>query len=93
MTRQKPEETGAAEVIALKALTFIAADEARFQRFINLTGLTLAEIRLRAAEPSFLAAVLGYLRNDESLLMIFAEQEDLQPAAVDRAGRRLAGEP
>jgi hypothetical protein len=92
MPRRKTPVTSGDDVIALKALTFLAANDDRFQRFIGLTGLTLDEIRNGAAEPRFLAAVMNYLRADQSLLLTFAEQEALAPADVDRAGLRLSGE-
>lgn len=92
MPRKTPDHTPGSEVIALKALTFLASDEGRFERFIALTGLSLAEIRQRAGERSFLAAVMNHLRTDQSLLLTFAETEGLKPDDVDRAGRHLAGD-
>lgn len=92
MPKKTPDQTSGSEIIALKALTFLASDEIRFERFIALTGLSLAEIRQRAGERSFLAAVMNHLRTDESLLLTFAEMEGLDPADVDHAGRQLAGD-
>lgn len=92
MSKITADESPASEVIALKALTFLAADETRFERFIALTGLTLAEIRKRAGDPSFLGAVMNHLRTDQSLLLTFSETEGLDPGAVDRAGRDLSGD-
>ena len=92
MLKPSPKDIPSAEIIALKALTFLAADEKRFERFVSLTDVTLAEIRQSAAEPRFLAAVMNHLRADQSMLLMFAEGEDLDPAAVDRAGRTLSGE-
>ena len=92
LKRNPADASAAAEILALKALAFLAADEARFGRFLDLTGLTLDEIRNRAGEPDFLAAVMSHLRGDQTLLLVFAEAEGLDPSEVDRAGRALAGE-
>lgn len=92
MLKQHPQESDSAEVIALRALAFLASDPDRFARFLRLTGLTLSDIRERAAEPRFLAAVMTHLRGDQSLLLMFAERVNLHPSDVDRAGRDLVGE-
>jgi hypothetical protein len=69
------------EVIALKALGFLAQDGERFQRFLNLTGIELA----------FLGGVLDHLLGDQTLLLVFAESEDIAPEQVARARRALPG--
>ncbi|MBI2718896.1 MAG: DUF3572 domain-containing protein [Rhizobiales bacterium] len=78
------------DVIALKVLTFLASDEARIERFLGLTGIAPQEIRAAAAEPWFLKAVLDYLLGDESLLLVFAGEEEIDPAAIGRAARQLS---
>jgi hypothetical protein len=79
------------EVIALKALGFLAQDGERFQRFLNLTGIELHAIRDAAADPAFLGGVLDHLLGDQTLLLVFAESEDLAPEQVARARRALPG--
>lgn len=79
------------EVIALKALGFLAQDGERFQRFLNLTGIELQAIREAAADPAFLGGVLDHLLGDQTLLLVFAESEDLAPEQVARARRALPG--
>jgi hypothetical protein len=61
-----------AETIALSALAFLADDGARLGRFLALTGLGPGELRQEARSPRILAAVLGHLLQDESLLLVFA---------------------
>ncbi|MGE3873204.1 MAG: DUF3572 domain-containing protein [Parvibaculaceae bacterium] len=70
------EET---EVIALKALTFLARDTERFDRFVALSGVSLGDIREAAADRRFLAGVLNHLLQDESLLLTFTADEELDP--------------
>ena len=80
-----------AQIIALKALAFLAGDEERIGRFMDATGLTPQEIRAQAAEPAFLAGVLEHLRSDQSMLLVFAESEDIVPGLIDAASFRLSG--
>jgi hypothetical protein len=91
MTKRTPQKCPDFEVIGLNALMFLAAEPSRFERFINLTGLTQAEIRARAGDSQFLASILNYLRGDESLLLTFAEQENLDPADIGHGARTLSG--
>ena len=80
-----------AQIIALKALAFLASDEERIKRFMSITGLMPQEIRAQAAEPAFLGGVLEHLRNDQSLLLMFAESANIIPALIDAASFRLSG--
>ena len=91
MLKRPSETVEDAEVIALKALGFLASDPERLERFLAVTGLSLQAIRGQAAAPAFLAGVLDHLRADQSLLFLFAEAEDLAPERIDRARRLLPG--
>jgi len=77
--------------MALKALGFLAQDGERLGRFLALTGTAPAALRQLAGEARFLAGVLDYLRADQSLLLAFAEAENLDPALIDRAAQALGG--
>lgn len=81
-----------AEVIALKALAFLADDESRLGRFLALTGLSAAELRTRASEATMLHAVLEHLAGDESLLLVFAAAASLPPERIGPALHLLAKE-
>ena len=78
-----------AEALALQALAYLAEDDERFRRFLLLTGTALTDIRARAADPAFLSGVMDHLIADEPLLLAFAEQATLDPAAVVAARRSL----
>jgi hypothetical protein len=82
-----------AETMAIAALGFLAAEPSRLERFLALSGLGPHNLRSAAADAGFLAAVLEYVAADERLLVAFAEQEGLAPAAVARARERLVGAP
>jgi hypothetical protein len=80
-----------AEVIALKALAFLAREQTRLERFASLTGLDSAGLRQMALTPEGLAGVLDHLLADESLLLVFCSEEDLRPQQVVAARHRLPG--
>lgn len=81
-----PEE---AEDIAIHALSFLAQDEGRLTRFLDLTGFDPARIAATAREPSFLPGVLDYLLADEALLLTFCANAQLDPDRVAAAHRAL----
>jgi hypothetical protein len=92
MKRQPQTESAEeAEVIALQSLSFISADPARIERFLDLSGLNFEAIRAGAADPSFLGGVLDYLLADQSLLLIFASGHGLKPERIMALRRKLPG--
>jgi len=95
MPHQRPRTTLTledAEIIGLKALAFLADDEARIGRFLALTGLSTEELRAQASNASMLQAVLEHLAGDESLLLVFAAEASLEPDRIGPALQVLAAE-
>lgn len=82
-----------AEKIALQALKFLAEDGARLGRFLSLTGIGPAELRASAGERHVLAAVLGHLLEDESLLLMFASGYRIAPEEIRKAHGVLSDSP
>ena len=80
-----------AELLAIQALAFLAADQGRLDRFLMASGIAPQQLRRAAAEPEFLAGVLDHLGADEALLLAFAEHAGIDPSDVARARRALAG--
>ncbi|MBX6425837.1 MAG: DUF3572 domain-containing protein [Variibacter sp.] len=80
-----------AELLAVEALGFIAADAERLGRFLVLTGLEPATVRTAARDPAFLAAVLDHIVGDEALLLAFARDSGLDPGEIVRGCRILRG--
>lgn len=80
-----------AETIALKAIAFIAGDEALMSGFLALSGCGPEELRGRLAEKGFLVAVLDYILADEASTIRFAEQEGFAPETPMLARLRLDG--
>jgi hypothetical protein len=91
MKAPSPAAREAAEMLAIQALGFIAAEPERLDAFLAATGLTLDRLRESATEPDFLAGVLEHMLADESLLLAFAESAAIDPAAVARARSALGG--
>lgn len=76
----------AAETIGLQALGWIAGNDELLPVFLGATGAGLAELRARAAEPEFLAAVLDFLLLDDAWVTGFCAAAGL-PCEMPRAAR------
>ncbi|MGB0499144.1 MAG: DUF3572 domain-containing protein [Rubricella sp.] len=70
-------QTRDAIALAQSALLFIIVDEDRLMPFLAQTGADLSQLRVQAGEPEFLAFVLDYLLQSESVLTAFCEAESL----------------
>ena len=88
---QAAETNGDATTLALAALGWTVSDASRAQRLLDVTGLTPADLRARAAEPAVLGAVLGFLEAHEPDLIACAETIGTTPAALVAAHARLEG--
>jgi hypothetical protein len=80
-----------AELLAIKALGFLAGDAERLGRFLSVTGIGPETLRAAASQTSFLVQVLDYLMQDESLLVAFAADQMILPDRVTMSHRRLSG--
>lgn len=83
MTRER------AETLALDALAFLAGNPGQIGRFLGNSGLDAAELRLRAAEPDMLRAVLDFLLTDDGLVADFCKEQGLDPRDIHRANHSL----
>jgi hypothetical protein len=63
----------------LQALAVSIGDETRAERLLSLTGLSPDDLRLRAAEPAVLVAVLRFLEDHEPDLMEVSEVLGVKP--------------
>jgi hypothetical protein len=80
--------------MAVEALTWLAQDSERLDRFLAICGHGPHNLRKAAAEPGFLAAVLDYLAANEPLLIAFSKATDRAPETVNEARTRLnVGDP
>jgi Protein of unknown function (DUF3572) len=91
---RRPEMTrDSAETVAIQALSFIAEEPERLDRFLALTGIGPDSLRDATREPNFLLGVLDHLAGDDRLLLEFATQKDIAPEVVTAARDLLARAP
>ncbi|MGN6514993.1 MAG: DUF3572 domain-containing protein [Rhizomicrobium sp.] len=60
-------------------------------RFMALSGVGPGDLRARAGEPEFLAAVMDFLLSDEVLLTGFCDDASIDPKALQIARQALPG--
>jgi hypothetical protein len=82
-----------AEMMAVQALGFLAADAARLGRFLAATGIGPGGIRAAAREKRFLAGVLDHLAEHESVMLAFAQETGISPERIAQARTLLSGPP
>jgi hypothetical protein len=81
----------AAETLGLKALGWLVNSPDDLGRFLNASGCGTEELRTRASDPVFLAAVLEFLLSDDSLLGTFCEACSADHKHVHMAAHVLEG--
>lgn len=77
--------------MAIAALGFVAGDDRLLPRFLAISGIEASQIRAAAAEPGFLAGVLGFILAHEPTLMAFCEARGIRPETVGAAQQALPG--
>jgi hypothetical protein len=77
--------------LALSALAATLSDERRAQRFLDLTGIETGELRARAADPSLLVALIGFLESHEPDLLAVCEEIGVKAEQLVAARRRIEG--
>jgi Protein of unknown function (DUF3572) len=78
-----------AELIAIRALAFLAADANRLERFLALSGLAPGDIREASRRPGFFAGVLHHIMADDRIALAFASEESLTPVELEAAATAL----
>lgn len=81
----------AAQVLALQALGWIAGDDEVFPVFMTATGANLAEVRSKAMDHEFLAAVLDFLLQDDRWVVAFCDASGHPYTAPQAARAALPG--
>jgi hypothetical protein len=81
-----------AETIALQALAWLVADPDLCAAFLAATGATPADLRARAAEPAFLAAVLSFVLQADATVIAFCDATGLARDQPMRARHALPGQ-
>lgn len=78
-----------AEIVAVQALSFIAADPERLGQFLAETGIGPETLRSAAADPQFLAGVLDFLLRDDATVTAFAAASEHHPTTIAAARQAL----
>ncbi len=84
-------ESDEAEILALKALTYLAGLDEVMDRFSDLTGMAQGDIVERASDTEMLAGILEFYLSDEALLTEFCEAFEIPLEAPARAHAALPG--
>ena len=84
-------QSSAAEILALKALAFLASESDALTGFLTLSGLEPHDLRTRAGDPQLLAAVLDFILQADELALRFAQGEGFDPKLIHEARRALPG--
>lgn len=81
----------AAVELGASALVFLANQPEEIGRFLTVSGVEVATVRARAADPEFLGFVLDFVLSDEALAEAFCMQEALRPEMLAAARAALPG--
>jgi hypothetical protein len=81
-----------AEIVAVQALSFIAAEPERLGLFLAESGIGPETLRAAAADPRFLASVLDFVMRDDATVKAFAQASKLHPTNI-AAARQVLGDP
>ena len=79
-----------AEIIALKALSYILENPDSRKKFIDNTGMDGSTLSNRIKDKDHLCGILDYILSNEELLIRFCEHLTLPPEVVQRASRTLS---
>ncbi|MDX8351013.1 DUF3572 domain-containing protein [Cognatiyoonia sp. IB215182] len=80
-----------AQIIALKALGWLAGTEELCSVFLGSTGGSADDLREQASDPSFQASVLEFLTMDDAWVVAFCDAHDLAYDQPLRARYALPG--
>ena len=78
-----------AEIVAIQALSFIAADPERLGLFLAESGIGPETLRTAAANPQFLAHVLDFVMRYDATVKAFATVSELHPTNIAAARQAL----
>ncbi len=68
-----PISVQSAETLALKALTWLVANDELLPVFLNASGAGEDDLKTRAQEPEFLGSVLDFLMMDDDWIIDFCD--------------------
>jgi hypothetical protein len=81
----------AAEVIGLKALEWLVADDELFMMFLGSTGADISDVKAGAKEPAYLGSILDFLLMNDEWIQRFCDHETLDYMEPYNARQSLPG--
>jgi hypothetical protein len=81
-----------AEILALEALAWLAADTGGIARFLAASWVEAADLREAAGSSGLAVAILNFLLAQEDLLLAFCESSGSSAASLHRARHLLEPE-
>jgi len=88
---EKPGRSPAevAEIVAIRALAFLAGDPERLGQFLTESGIGPQTLRSSAADPRFLAGVLDFIMRDDDTVKAFSDFSQFPPPTIAAAREAL----
>jgi hypothetical protein len=80
-----------AELVAIRALGWLAGNDALWPTFVGASGIALDDLRTAAQDVVFLAGVLDFLTQDDAWVVAFCEAAGLPFDTPLMARRALPG--
>src|SRR5437762_723117 len=80
-----------AQVLAVQALEFLAADEDRLNNFLTSTGMDVGDLREIAASDHFAESLLDFICSSDELVLAFCESAGTSPEQLMRTVQGLKG--
>ncbi|MGX9350899.1 DUF3572 domain-containing protein [Shimia sp. W99] len=81
-----------AETIALRALTWLVANDELLPVFLGATGASVDDLKGQAADRGFLGSVLEFLTMDDAWVVAFCDAEGFPYETPMMAAQTLSGE-
>ena len=81
----------AAEIIAVKALGWLAGNDDLMPVFLGATGSSAEDLRSQASDPAFLISVLDLLAMDDAWIIAFCDENSLPYEVPMQARQALPG--
>ncbi|MBE9477007.1 MAG: DUF3572 domain-containing protein [Proteobacteria bacterium] len=80
-----------AEVVAIKALGWLSAQDDLMMTFLGATGSGLDDVRERAGDADFLASVMDFILMDDNWVRGFCDEQSLPYDAPQHLRMALPG--
>ncbi|WP_062233666.1 DUF3572 domain-containing protein [Aureimonas sp. N4] len=89
MIRERTPDTDP-DAIGIEALKFIASHQDLIDRFVEVTGVDVSQLRQAAAQPGFFVGVLDFILANEADVLDLASQLAMRPEGIGKARNLLA---